>query len=136
MPATVIDGVDPGADYSLSVFPLTAAGHAGPRKSVTMHGTNLILSAPRHATHKRVTITVTLRAAKHGAPLGKRQIALYGRRKGTHGAYGLITTLTTRAGSGRAKVTFVLKKSVDVIARFNGKATYIGSSAGPLTILL
>jgi hypothetical protein len=135
VPATVIDGLNPGGDYSVSVFPLTSSGVAGHADSFTMHGSDLALSAPTHATDHRTTVAVTLRAAASRAPLGRRQVALYARRHDHRGGYRLIATLTTKAGTGRATITLRTSVSLDLIARFNGASSYIGSAAGPRPVL-
>jgi hypothetical protein len=128
----VVDGLDPGADYSVSVFPLTESGTAGKPESVTMRGTDLALSVPRSASrHHRITVTVRLRVGTTGHGLGHRRVALYGRVHGHRGGYRLLGTFLTRARTGRATVTLKITKALDFIARFNGASRYIGSAAGP-----
>ena len=122
----------PGASYSFSVFAKNAGGALSAKRSITVRGSGITLSATSVINYGGTgSVTVKLVDAPAGTALVDREVDLYGRYPGTT-EYAFLTTLYTNS-SGVATVGFAPKRTMELQATFPGDETHLGATAGPRT---
>jgi hypothetical protein len=118
------------------VFARDVAGQFGPAKSVTIRGSDLVLSVNRTTVNPgaSATWTAVLRDAGSGAPVPGEDIVFMGRKAGSR-TWSTLDVVAT-SGNGVAALMFVPTVAVQVQAFYYGGNARFGTTAGPLLTTL
>jgi hypothetical protein len=130
----LMNGLAPGTDYSLSIFPRDMDGNVGEATSLTLRGSEVSLSAkPTRVRYGAETaLAGVLVDARSGKGLVDAPLAIYRRWQGDT-SWRYLTTIQTGADG-----TYALRRkpsaNADYKVSFFGANHHLGATAGPIAV--